>query len=115
MTDISEQRLAQLKAAAHEQARPGGQARPDGQSVAVPREDLLALIAAAEAATRQRAPWRPTHRHLKSGGDYRVICAATLEADRTDAVVYDDRDGTVWVRSAAEFYDGRFAELSPSS
>lgn len=54
--------------------------------------------------------WQPTHRH-KKGGLYRVIGPAILEADRSDAVMYDDADGTVWVRAAAEFYDGRFSEL----
>lgn len=112
MTKLSEQRLSQLKAAAQKLLETGRSA-----SLA---QDLLALIATAETATvgeapgkgLGNAPWRPTHRHLKSGGDYRVICTATLEADRSDAVVYDDKDGTVWVRSAMEFYDGRFAPLT---
>ena len=54
--------------------------------------------------------WQPTHRHRK-GGLYRVVGKATLEADRSDAVIYDDADGVTWVRSAAEFYDGRFTPL----
>lgn len=59
------------------------------------------------------ASWRPTHRHRK-GGDYRVIGQAILEADRSDVVVYDDRDGNVWVRSQTEFHDGRFIPIEPS-
>ncbi len=107
MTNLGERKLAQLKAEAVKQSR------LNGQMISVSPDDLLALIALAETATPGDAnPWRPTHRHLKSGGDYRVLLSATLEADRSDAVVYDDRDGTVWVRSAAEFYDGRFAELA---
>ncbi|MEN8840621.1 MAG: DUF1653 domain-containing protein [Octadecabacter sp.] len=55
-------------------------------------------------------PWQATHRH-KKGGLYRLVGPATLEADRSDVVIYDDADGTVWVRSKAEFYDGRFTPL----
>lgn len=54
--------------------------------------------------------WVATHRHHK-GGEYRVTGEAVLEADRTDAVIYDDRDGTTWVRPKAEFYDGRFEKI----
>lgn len=36
---------------------------------------------------------------------------AVLEADRSDAVIYDDREGTVWVRPKAEFNDGRFTPI----
>ncbi len=54
--------------------------------------------------------WQASHRH-KKGGLYRVVGPAFLEADRSEAVIYDDAEGTVWVRAAAEFYDGRFTEL----
>lgn len=54
--------------------------------------------------------WKPTHRHAK-GGEYRVLMHATLEADRSPAVIYDDADGTVWVRVLSEFYDGRFSTI----
>jgi hypothetical protein len=56
------------------------------------------------------APWKATHRHRK-GGLYRVVGPAILEADRSDVIIYDDADGTVWVRSAVEFNDGRFTPL----
>jgi hypothetical protein len=56
------------------------------------------------------AVWEPTHQHRK-GGEYRVISEGVLEADRIDVVIYDDADGTVWVRSKTEFFDGRFSEL----
>ncbi|MEM6464565.1 MAG: DUF1653 domain-containing protein [Pseudomonadota bacterium] len=64
---------------------------------------------------RLRVPgkWRPTHRH-KKGGLYRVLGQAILEADRSDVVIYDDADGATWVRSRAEFEDGRFTPLAPS-
>lgn len=55
-------------------------------------------------------PWAPTHRHRK-GGAYRVLAHATLEADRSEAVVYDDAEGNIWVRSRSEFYDGRFIAI----
>ncbi len=54
--------------------------------------------------------WRATHRHRK-GGLYRRMCDGILEADRSDVVIYDDADGTVWVRARAEFEDGRFTPL----
>lgn len=57
--------------------------------------------------------WRPTHRH-KKGGLYRKLGQAVLETDRSDVVIYDDADGTVWVRPIAEFSDNaRFTPLSP--
>ena len=58
--------------------------------------------------------WAPTHRHRK-GGLYRVLGQAVLEADRTDVVVYDDAEGTVWVRPVAEFEDGRFTPVDPTA
>jgi hypothetical protein len=62
----------------------------------------------------------PTHRHLKSGGLYRVITRGHMEADypATAVVVYDDAEGRVFVRPAGEFDDGRFEpvnDLSPDA
>lgn len=54
--------------------------------------------------------WKPTHRHRK-GGLYRVVGPATIEADMTPAVVYEGRNGGMWVRPASEFYDGRFTPV----
>ena len=51
--------------------------------------------------------WAATHRHRK-GGLYRVLGRGVLESDRSDVVIYDDADGTVWVRPTVEFDDGRF-------
>lgn len=51
--------------------------------------------------------WHPTHVH-KKGGEYRLLEHAILEADRSEVVIYDDKEGTIWVRSKSEFYDGRF-------
>ena len=55
-------------------------------------------------------PWTPTHRH-KKGGLYRELGRGVLEADRSPAVIYDDAEGEVWIRTVAEFDDGRFTEL----
>ena len=55
-------------------------------------------------------PWRATHRHRK-GGEYRVIGFGTLEADRSEAVIYDDCHGQIWIRARNEFYDGRFVAI----
>lgn len=55
--------------------------------------------------------WKATHKHRK-GGLYRVLAVGVLEADRSNAVIYDDATGQIWVRPEAEFYDGRFLPLS---
>lgn len=52
-------------------------------------------------------PWRPTHRHRK-GGLYRLLGQGILESDRRQVAIYDDAEGTVWVRPLTEFEDGRF-------
>ena len=52
----------------------------------------------------------PTHRHRK-GGLYRKLAEGVLEADRSAVVIYDDAEGTIWVRDAGEFGDGRFTPL----
>jgi hypothetical protein len=59
---------------------------------------------------RATAAFVATHRHRK-GGVYRLLCYGTNEADRTAVAIYDDASGTVWVRPAAEFDDGRFEAL----
>jgi len=62
------------------------------------------------ASPLARAGWQATHQHRK-GGYYRLLCYGTQEADRTPVAIYDDAVGTVWVRSADEFDDGRFTPL----
>lgn len=42
-----------------------------------------------------------------------LISYGTLEADRSAVYIYDDAVGTVWVRAASEFEDGRFTPLTP--
>ncbi|MEO0861129.1 MAG: DUF1653 domain-containing protein [Pseudomonadota bacterium] len=65
---------------------------------------------AAAMAVQQSEIWQ----HKKSGGLYVVVeRSAYIEADLTPAVVYRSLfDGAVWVRPAAEFFDGRFRNLS---
>lgn len=60
--------------------------------------------------SQSEAIWQPTHKHRK-GGLYRVIGEGVLEADRSAVTIYDDENGTVWVRSTVEFQDGRFETL----
>lgn len=57
-------------------------------------------------------PFVATHRH-KKGGLYRLLSTGVLEADRSLVAIYDDAEGTVWVRSLAEFEDGRFTPITP--
>lgn len=59
---------------------------------------------------RSAGDWRPTHRHRK-GGLYRFLAVGQAEADRSAVAIYDDADGTIWVRDLAEFSDGRFHDL----
>lgn len=58
-----------------------------------------------------RTPFVATHRH-KKGGQYRLLARGILEADRSEVAIYDDKDGTIWVRPLAEFEDGRFSPIS---
>lgn len=64
-----------------------------------------------DALDVERNGWQPTHRHRK-GGLYRVLMRGTREADLAPVVIYDDAEGRVWVRPAAEFDDGRFTALA---
>ena len=66
--------------------------------------DLLQLQAGKEV---DLASWNPTHRHRK-GGFYRILGDGILEADGRFMTIYDDAEGTTWIRSTAEFDDGRF-------
>lgn len=54
---------------------------------------------------------QPTHRHIKSGGEYRVIGRGLIEATLADVVIYEASNGKLWVRPSEEFDDGRFQPL----
>lgn len=87
--------------------RVGGRHNAAGASHhAEPQADAPAIA----DALRPVGAWSPTHRHRK-GGLYRVLAHGILEADRSDAVIYDDAGGTIWVRPVVEFEDGRFERL----
>lgn len=57
------------------------------------------------------------YRHIKTGRVYAVLIEnAVLEADQSSCVVYQGVDEErTWVRPHAEFFDGRFEKLRPSS
>lgn len=60
--------------------------------------------------------FRPTHHHIKSGGDYEVIGTATMQCartvpDETLMIVYQDKNGRMFVRAQYEFNDGRFTKV----
>lgn len=68
-----------------------------------------------EAAERRLARYRPLDqsadywRHAKSGGVYAIVSLALREIDGEPMVVYRRKNGTTtWVRTAKEFFDGRF-------
>jgi hypothetical protein len=53
-------------------------------------------------------------KHVKSGGLYKVMGPAKIEATLEDVVVYMSlQDGKVWVRPMAEMVDGRFVDATP--
>lgn len=48
-------------------------------------------------------------RHRKTGGYYRIIGLALIEATHQEVVVYrSEETGQLWVRPFVEFADGRF-------
>lgn len=51
-------------------------------------------------------------RHLKSGGQYRVIGLGKIEANLEEVYIYEALvNQTLWVRPKAEMEDGRFIKL----
>lgn len=43
-------------------------------------------------------------RHYK-GGEYELVCEATMEADLTPIIVYRAADGSIWCRPRAVFFE----------
>ncbi|MFG1260087.1 hypothetical protein V5F79_22425 [Xanthobacter flavus] len=92
----------------------------------------IGIIDQTEYSALSPAPaaeeFRPTHRHIKRGSEYRVIGEAeaqvstgdyrpdwTVErriADGDRLTVYQGADGKLWVRFTDEFNDGRFIRLT---
>jgi hypothetical protein len=51
--------------------------------------------------------------HLKTGGFYRVLCLAKIEASLEEAYVYEALiNGSHWIRPQIEMEDGRFIKVN---
>ena len=51
--------------------------------------------------------------HLKTGGFYRIICLAKIEANLEDAYVYEALiNGSYWISPKTEMEDGRFIRIN---
>ncbi len=78
--------------------------------------EAIALLPALlrELIERREADgWRPTHRHVKRGTEYREVARGKLQTDvpltdYAELVAYHDQNGNWWFRAPAEFDDGRF-------
>lgn len=52
-------------------------------------------------------------KHVKTGGLYRVVCLANIEANLAPAYVYESlQTHDFWIRPQAEMEDGRFAVVA---
>lgn len=90
------------------QVRRVARATPPGE-----RKRMANHVAAdIEAALAADAAWQPTHRHVKSGKEYRFEEVGKLEATWTDAAMYRNADGLLISRDLAEFNDGRFEKIA---
>jgi hypothetical protein len=55
-------------------------------------------------------------RHVKTGGLYRVVCLANIEADLAPAYVYESlQTHDFWIRPKAEMEDGRFVVVAQTN
>lgn len=90
---------------------------PELETLAQEVKRLRAALAAASPSAGDG--WRPTHRHVKRGGEYEFIGQGKLQTDGSPLaddqfmIIYRGFDGKLWVRSAREFQDGRFEPLPP--
>lgn len=77
------------------------------------------ILTVADTATpalgeREQRPVRDLFVHKKTGGIYEFVCAAQVEADLSNVVVYRNIDsGRTFTRPGQEFWDGRFQKLTP--
>jgi hypothetical protein len=75
------------------------------------RERTEGLFRHSAARADMLSEWTATHRHVKSGKLVRVITLeGVIEATMAAAAIYDEADGTTWIRPLEEFNDGRFVE-----
>lgn len=77
---------------------------------------LRSQLAALRPASSGGA-WRPTHRHVKRGTEYRLIGRGIVQTseplnDDEYVMIYEGQDGSLWARDADEWSDGRFEALS---
>ncbi len=96
------------------------------------------VLSALQAAPVQQQTWRPTHRHVKTGGEYMLLGIGKMQAgkwktptirpddcgqkrwvhvsiDMREVAIYRGADGSLWARPVEEFNDGRFAPLPTNS
>lgn len=73
------------------------------------QEDICAICAEAIARAPKGSRWR----HIK-GGEYLVIGIGIAEGSQRPVVIYKPIEGhqPPWLRSADEFFDGRFERIS---
>lgn len=76
----------------------------------VPFYTRPANVAALKAKTERR------FQDIKRGTEYRLVGRGRVQqngpSDMAEVVIYQDvNDGSFWVRSPSEFYDGRFKEI----
>ncbi len=66
-------------------------------------------------STPVQTPFQPDEKiqHVKTGGFYRIVCVAKVEATLEEVYVYQAlRNMTYWTRPRAEMLDGRFVRVS---
>ncbi|MFA7256952.1 MAG: hypothetical protein WC047_05200 [Kiritimatiellales bacterium] len=89
------------------------------------------ILAALQAAPVQQQTWRPTHRHVKTGGEYMLLGIGKMQSkrwqeqnphgaliwnvDMREVAIYRGADGSLWVRPIEEFNNGRFVPLPTNS
>jgi hypothetical protein len=82
-----------------------------------PVDEVVRLITLpAPPKAPEGAEWRPTHRHVHTGREFRMIGVAMLETakpvtEATALIVYRDAAGDLWARPRLEFGDGRFEAI----
>lgn len=60
----------------------------------------------ADVSSQPRYPGLWTH---SKGGEYRILGFGVIEQGAIPAVIYQSiKDGSVWIRPCANFFDGRF-------
>lgn len=98
---------------------------------AMTRDRILALR--SRPASALPVVGAPTHRHVKTGGEYTLLGIGRMQSgnwigdvmggdgeyrrqsvDMREVAIYRGADGKLWARPSEEFEDGRFVALTPS-